>query len=84
MILLLVVFDDGIPTNGTLPCAWQFKSGDGNNVVFSDESDPSTTVRFMKSGMYVLQLVATDGERTSYSPPITASVRPIGISVSIR
>ena len=82
--LPLAVFDDGIPTNGTLSCAWQLKSGDGNNVVLSDETDPSTTVRFMKSGMYVLQLVATDGERTSYSPPITANVCPIGTAINIR
>ena len=82
--LSLAVFDDGIPTNGTLSCAWQLKSGDGNNVVLLDETDPSTTVRFMKSGMYVLQLVATDGERTSYSPPITANVCPMGTVINIR
>ena len=53
-------------------------------VAFTDETAPATTVRILKAGTYTLQLVATDGERTSYSPPVTVDVQPVGISVSFR
>ena len=38
----------------------------------------------LKAGAYTLQLVATDGERTSYSPPVTVDAQPVGTSISLR
>ena len=82
--LPMAVFDDGLPTNGTLTCEWRVADGDAAKVAFTDETAPATTVRILKAGAYTLQLVATDGERTSYSPPVIVDVQPVGISVSFR
>lgn len=82
--LPMAVFDDGLPTTGTLTCEWRVVSGDAEKVFFTDESVPGTDVSIFKSGNYTLQLVATDGERTSYSPPVFVEVQPIGLVVSFR
>ena len=82
--LPMTAFDDGLPTNGTLTCEWRIVSGDVASVAFTDESVPGTDVSIFKSGNYTLQLVATDGERTSYSPPVLVEVQPIGLIISFR
>ena len=82
--LPMEVFDDGLPTNGTLTCGWRVLSGDATKVVFDDETEPATDMTFLKSGNYTLQLVATDGERTSYSPLVTIEVQPLGFIMVVR
>ncbi len=84
LALPMAVFDDGQPTNGTLACEWRVVSGDASEVVFTDNTSPATEVRFVKSGDYTLQLVATDGERTSYSPLVAVAAQPVGTVVSFR
>ncbi|MBQ6102563.1 MAG: hypothetical protein IJL06_02725 [Kiritimatiellae bacterium] len=59
-------------------------AGDEAAVSFEDDMSSSTTVRFKAIGNYKLQLVATDGERTSYSDPVDVEVQPIGIVINFR
>ena len=82
--LPLAVFDDGLPTNGVLTCEWQVISGDADSVVLDDSAQPASSVIFTKAGNYVLRLTATDGERTSYSQPVSVNVLPIGTKVVLR
>ena len=82
--LPMAAFDDGLPAGGALNCEWRVVSENASNVTFTDATVPSTDVRFAKSGTYTLQLVAADGERTSYSPPVTVDVQPLGTTVSFR
>ena len=82
--LSLGVYDDGKPANGTLASSWKVISGDKAAVSFADEVASSTTVRFNAAGNYKLQLVATDGERTSYSDPVDVEVLPVGTVISFR
>ena len=77
--LSMAVFDDGLPTTGSLTCEWRVVSGDATKVAFTDRTLPATDVSFLKGGSYTLQLVATDGERTSYSPPVTIEVQSLGL-----
>ena len=74
----LGVYDDGLPSGGTLACSWEVVFGDASAVSFGDETSAATTVRFRKEGRYHLQLVASDGERTSYSDPMVVDVVPRG------
>ena len=62
---LAAVYDDGQPRDKTLATQWSVVSGDASKVAFADGEDPSTGITFTKSGEYVLQLTASDGERTS-------------------
>ena len=55
--------DDGIP--GPLTTSWSVISGPGT-VTFSNAYSPATTAYFSQFGYYLLQLTATDGDRTSY------------------
>ena len=82
--LPMAAFDDGLPAGGALDCEWRVVSENASNVTFTDATVPGTDVRFAKSGTYTLQLVAADGERTSYSPPVTVDVQPLGTTVSFR
>jgi hypothetical protein len=82
--LSLGAYDDGKPAGGALACSWRVLSGDKATVSFADDTSSSTTVRFNAAGNYKLQLVATDGERTSYSDPVDVEVLPIGIAISFR
>ena len=84
MPLSLGVYDDGKPATGALSCSWKVLSGDEAAVSFEDDMSSSTTVRFKAIGNYKLQLVATDGERTSYSDPVDVEVQPIGIVINFR
>jgi hypothetical protein len=84
MPLSLGVYDDGKPAAGALASSWKVISGDKAAVSFADDTSSSTTVRFNAAGNYKLQLVATDGERTSYSDPVDVEVLPIGIAICFR
>jgi CubicO group peptidase (beta-lactamase class C family) len=55
--------DDGLPS-GTLVTWWSVLSGPGP-VTFLNPSVLATTVSFSKTGTYVLQLKANDGEMTA-------------------
>jgi cytoskeletal protein CcmA (bactofilin family) len=58
------VNDDGLPTGGTLTSSWSKVSGPGT-VTFANASAPVTTATFSAGGIYVLQLLASDGQATS-------------------
>ncbi len=55
--------DDGIP--GPLKTTWSVISGPGS-VTFGNSNSPGTTANFSQFGYYLLQLTATDGDRTAY------------------
>ena len=82
--LAMSAFDDGLPAGGTVACEWRVVSGDVSNVVFTDECAPTTNVSILKAGLYTFQLVATDSERTSYSPPVTVEAQSVGTSIILR
>ena len=82
--LPLAAFDDGLPASGVLTCEWQVISGDADNVVLEDSAQPASPVMFKKAGNYVLRLMATDGERTSYSPSVSVNVLPMSTKMMLR
>jgi hypothetical protein len=59
------VVDDGEPLGGTLETLWTKTSGPGE-VTFGDSSSVVTTAGFSEAGLYVLRLIANDGELTAY------------------
>lgn len=65
------IADDGLPT-GIVTSSWSKVSGPGD-VTFNDASLADTTASFSVSGLYVLELSATDGE-LSASDSVTISV----------
>lgn len=58
------VEDDGLPRGSKLTSAWTKVSGPGT-VEFSDAASGVTRARFSAPGAYVIELSATDGEKTS-------------------
>ncbi len=57
--------DDGLPIPpAALTILWTKLSGPGS-VSFLDNSDPTTVVTFSAAGIYILQLSAFDGEKTT-------------------
>ena len=78
------VFDDGIPNGSTLSYSWHVLSGKPSYVAFSSPNACNTSVTFAKGGAYVLQLAASDGERTAYSTPVTVNAMGPGFVVTFR
>lgn len=58
------VTDDGLPQGETLQTTWVVAQGDDSYVTFSDSNNPQTEVTFSEIGMYILRLIADDGELT--------------------
>jgi YD repeat-containing protein len=56
--------DDGLPRNSTLQLSWQMLFGPGT-VTFGDASSAVTTASFSASGLYLLELSASDSQYTS-------------------
>ena len=77
-------FDDGEPTGGTLTYEWSLLSGDATAASFGDATARETTFTATTIGTYVLQLAVSDGERTSYSAPLTVEVVAAGAVIVIR
>lgn len=77
------VFDDGEPKGENLVYSWSVISGDASRTVFGDAAARETTFMATKSGEYVLQLAVSDGERTTYSGPLTVVVMS-GTKIVIR
>ena len=77
-------FDDGEPAGGSLTYAWSILSGDVAAATFGDASARETTFTATAVGTYVLQLEVSDGERTSYSAPLTVEVTVAGAVIVIR
>lgn len=71
MAVATAVFDDGEPAGEGLTYRWSVVSGDASKVEFGDATARETTFTASKTGVYVLQLAVSDGERTSYSEPLT-------------
>jgi hypothetical protein len=65
--------DDGLPS-GTLTTAWSKLSGPGA-VTFGNANALDTTAGFSTDGAYVLQLAASDGEKSS-TDTINVVVKP--------
>ena len=61
-----VAYDDGLPTGSVLSGEWQVVAGDASAVTFGNGA-----VTVDAEGEYVVRYAATDGERTSYSEPVT-------------
>ncbi|MBR0504627.1 MAG: hypothetical protein IJJ84_04415 [Kiritimatiellae bacterium] len=78
------VFDDGEPTGGELTYQWSILSGDAAAASFGDATARETTFTATAVGTYVLQLAVSDGERTSYSAPLTVEVVAAGTIVVIK
>ena len=58
------VEDDGLPRGGKVVTAWKKISGPGD-VTFSDAAAGPTRAKFGAPGAYVIELSATDGEKTN-------------------
>jgi hypothetical protein len=56
--------DDGLPRGSTLAIAWKKISGPGD-VTFSDAATGPTRAKFGAPGAYVLELSASDGEKSN-------------------
>ena len=70
------VTDDGLPNPpGVVTTTWSMDSGPGV-VTFGDASIVSTTASFSVDGVYVLQLMADDGQLTA-SDVMTVTVNPV-------
>ncbi|MBQ6007410.1 MAG: hypothetical protein IJL17_02665 [Kiritimatiellae bacterium] len=78
------VFDDGEPAGGELTYQWSILSGDAAAASFGDATARETTFTATAVGTYVLQLAVSDGERTSYSAPLTVEVVAAGAVIVIR
>ena len=78
------VFDDGEPAGGELTYKWSVLSGDAAAASFGDATARETTFTATTVGTYVLQLAVFDGERTSYSAPLTVEVVAAGAVIVIR
>jgi hypothetical protein len=78
------VFDDVEPAGGELTYKWSVLSGDTAAASFGDATARETTFTATALGTYVLQLAVSDGERTSYSAPLTVEVVAAGTIVMIK
>ena len=58
------VEDDGLPRGSKVVAAWKKVSGPGD-VTFSDAASGPTRAKFSAPGAYVIELSATDGEKTN-------------------
>ena len=76
-----VAYDDGI---GTLSSQWKVVGGEVANVMFADETSPTSAVTFAKAGAYTLRLVVSDGELVTESQDLVCEVAPKGFCVTIR
>ncbi|HVR31602.1 MAG TPA: Ig-like domain-containing protein [Acidimicrobiia bacterium] len=68
------VNDDGNP-DGVLTITWSKASGPGD-VVFANPAAASTTATFSQAGIYVLELLASDGEFTSTDTALITVTAP--------
>jgi len=68
------VEDDGLPRGSKITSAWKKISGPGD-VTFSDAASGSTRATFSAAGAYVIELSATDGEKTN-SLKVNVTVSP--------
>lgn len=68
------VEDDGLPRGSRTTISWKKINGPGT-VTFSDAGVPATRARFSETGVYELELSATDTERTG-SVKIKVTVSP--------
>ena len=78
------VFDDGVPAGGELTYQWSILSGDAAAASFGDATARETTFTATEVGTYVLQLAVSDGERMSYSAPLTVEVVAAGTVIVIK
>jgi hypothetical protein len=68
------VTDDGLPAPATLTRTWTKVSGAGS-VTFGNANAAQTSASFTEPGPYLLQLTASDGEKTS-SADVVVLVNP--------
>ena len=69
-----LVEDEGLPRGSTVTSAWKKVSGPGT-VTFSDPATGPTRAKFSAPGAYVLDLSATDGEKSG-SLKVNVTVTP--------
>ncbi len=73
-----------LPYDVTLTYDWRVLEGDVAQVTFTDTTARTTSATFARAGTYVLQLVVSDGSRTTYSDPLTVEVPVAGTNISFR
>jgi hypothetical protein len=72
------VEDDGLPRGSSIKTTWKKVSGPGD-ATFAEPNSAPTRVRFSAPGAYVLELSATDGDKTgtvSINVRVTEASRP--------
>ncbi len=74
------VNDDGLP-NGTVTSLWTQSSGPGV-VTFADPTSPTTTASFSVSGIYILNLTASDGAASATTNVTVIANSPPNVSVT--
>ena len=79
-----VAFADRLPTGDALTYRWSVVSDNAALASFGDATSASTTFTASKMGVYVLQLVVSDGERTVCSKPLTVEVVAPGMLILIK
>lgn len=75
--------DDGTP-GGALAYVWHVVEGDAHAVTFSARGSPVTEVTVTKAGKYTFMLEVFDGERRSFGPPRTFTVKNRGMVINLR
>ena len=82
--LAATAFDDGLPAGSALSFAWSVAEGDPSGLSLAPGAGASLVATGLKVGDYKLQLVATDGERTTYSGLVPVSVIAPGMIIDIK
>ena len=73
-----------LPTATTLTYEWRVVNGEAANVAFVDATARETSAVFARAGSYAVQLVVSDGEKTTYSDPLVVEVPQAGTTIYLR
>ncbi len=73
--LSATVLDDGLPENAPVTMEWTLASGPGT-VSFTHPHETATSVAFSQTGDYVLRILATDTDRSSFAEVLIAVRTP--------
>ncbi len=77
-------FDDGRPQGSTLSYKWSVAKGDSTGLRLVQGVGAELTVTGLKAGEYSLQLVASDGERNTYSALVPVSIKDLGTVIVVK
>jgi hypothetical protein len=77
------VTDDGQPTGSTITSVWSKVSGPGS-VILGEAGAIETTASFGLLGTYVLQLTASDGDRSGSNQTTVVVESRVGVPLNLR